>query len=186
MRFRYSLLFALAISLLLPQMASSQSSWDLGIDRVNLASTTVKQGEALKIAVYVRNNENRPFHGIINVTMRVDESRVPSLMEFICLDDEAKCPSPSAPGFGRKDLPARGFVSLVFNLDTSGMEAGTHKLTVEVRPRGHVDPNPADNRYAVNFVVESVTLGYSTLIPLIATLALIVLIVLLAVKKRRH
>ena len=75
--------FALSLLLLTSLSSLSQPVWDLGIDRVNLASTTVRQGDLLKIAVYIRNNEDKPFSGIINVTMRVDRSRVPSSMEFI-------------------------------------------------------------------------------------------------------
>ncbi|MCS7103331.1 MAG: hypothetical protein NZ992_05575 [Candidatus Korarchaeum sp.] len=184
MRFRYFLMVILLLSFLLVSVASSQSNWDLGIDRVNVVSTTVKQGEPLKIAVYVRNNEGKPFSGVINVTMLLDDSKVPALMEFICVGEGAKCPPPTAPGLGVKDLPARGYVSLVFNLDTSKMEAGAHKLTVEVRPRGYIDPNPADNKKTLSFTVESVTSSYSTLMPIIAILALLLLIAILMVRRR--
>lgn len=176
----------LLLSFLSISTASSQSNWDLGIDRVNAVSTTVKRGEPLKIAVYVRNNEERPFSGVINVTMRVDEAKVPVLMEFICVGEGAKCPPPTAPGFGVKDLPARGYVSLVFDIDTSGVEVGAHKLMVEVRPRGYIDPNPADNRYTLSFTVESTTPGYLIPSPLIVALALLLLIVvLIAIKRSR-
>ncbi|MEM1519936.1 MAG: hypothetical protein QXR35_02290 [Candidatus Korarchaeum sp.] len=184
MRFRYFLMVVLSVSLLLVLIASSQSNWDLGIDKVNVVSSTVKKGEPLKIAVYVRNNENKPFSGVINVTMRVDEAKVPDLMEFICVGEGAKCPPPVAPGFGIKDLPARGYVSLVFNLDTSGISPGAHKLTIEVRPRGYVDSNLADNKYTLSFTVESEKIGYSTLLPLIAVLALILLVAFLVVRRR--
>lgn len=187
MDYKFLLLFTLLLMLLLPlQTAASQSSWDLGIDKVNLVSANVKQGEQLKMAVYVRNNENIPFYGIINVTIRIDESKVPVKMEFICIGDESKCQSPIAPGFGAKDLPARGYSSLVFSVNTSGLEPGAHKLTIEIRPRSFTDPNLADNSYTLSFTVESAVAGYSMLIPLIAALALIVIMVLLLLRRSRR
>lgn len=186
MRYRYSLLLILLPLFLLLSTVSSQSNWDLGIDRVNLVSTSVKQGELLKMAIYVKNNEGKPFFGIINVTIRIDESKIPALMEFICIGNEANCPSPSVPGFGVKELPANGYVSLTFNLDTSRVEAGAHKLTIEVRPRGYVDPNPVDNKRTVSFTVESTIVSYSMLTPLIAALVLLLLIALLVLRRRSH
>jgi len=177
---------ALLLLLSLP-VVSSQSGWDLAIEKVNLASASVRRGEPLKMAVYIRNNENNPFLGVINVTMLIDESRVPVLMEFICFGgDAAACPSPSAPGFGVKDLPARGYVSLVFDLDTSGISPGTHKLTIEVRPRGYTDPDPSDNRYSVGFTVESGAESYSMPPSLLAALAVLIAITMILLVRRRN
>ncbi len=179
--------FALSLLLLTSLSSLSQPVWDLGIDRVNLASTTVRQGDLLKIAVYIRNNEDKPFSGIINVTMRVDRSRVPSSMEFICIGNESVCPSNIPPGFGRKDLPSRASTSFVFNLDTSKIPPGSHELSIEVRPRGYFDPKTDDNTYVVSFTIEaSQPVMSSTELTLAIPIALLTLLLILIILKRRR
>jgi hypothetical protein len=79
--------------------------------------------------------------------MQVDQPEIPSLMEFICIGNESICPSTIAPGFGRKDLPSRSPTSFVFSLDTSEIPPGDHKLSIEVRPKGYVDPRDDNTLY---------------------------------------
>jgi hypothetical protein len=180
MRYRYAALFLLLLTSL---SSASQSVWDLGIDRVNLASTTVRQGETLKIAVYIRNHEDKPFFGIMNVTMRVDQSKIPSLMEFICIGNESICPSTIPPGFGRKDLPSRSSASFVFSLDTSKIPPGDHKLSVEVRPKGYVDPKTDDNTYVVSFTIAATT--QPSMFTELLAIPVILLLLILILRRRK-
>lgn len=145
MRLKRLLVIPLVLTLIPMLSAHTQSAWDLSIDKVTLfpLNAEVQQGQPLIVTIYVKNKEQVPFSGEISVNLYVDG--------FL--------KSGETWWFGNLSMgsvpiqPSGGYRTVVTKLDTSTLTVGIHELTVEISPKGSVDPNPEDNKYSLSFLI---------------------------------